>query len=135
MVDAFSDVESGVARMICEAVRYSFGGILLLCQYELNLLGGKEQLVIYGPLTFPCNVFKSDSRFLTVASATGTETAAPIFFPVAGSTNRTLIDPRSSGIVSISCCSLAFLASAVHCRLLGGGIIVAMADTCADLRL
>ena len=40
--------------------------------------------------------------------------------------------PRLSGIESMSCCSRAFSATAMHCRLLGGGTIVAIVRRLLD---
>ena len=40
--------------------------------------------------------------------------------------------PRLSGIESMSCCSLALSATAMHCRLLGGGTIVAIVRRLLD---
>src|SRR4051794_37263635 len=81
--------------------------------------------------TFPWRVLTSNSRFLTVASATGTITRVPMSFPVAGSTNCTRTFLPSSGILGISCCCLAFSDTAFFCLLLGGGstvVILHMAE-------
>ena len=40
--------------------------------------------------------------------------------------------PRLSGIESMSCCSRAFSATAMHCRLLGGGTTVAIVRRLLD---
>lgn len=54
--------------------------------------------------TLPCNVFNRVSRFFTLASATGTDTAGPVADPVAWSKNCTRMLPKFSGILWISCC-------------------------------
>ena len=63
-----------------------------------------------------------------MASATGIDTGAPDDWPVPWSTNRTRMLPKLFGIDSISCCSFDFSATAVRCRLLGGGKTVAIAS-------
>ena len=40
--------------------------------------------------------------------------------------------PKLVGIDSISCCSLAFSATAVRCRLFGGGKTVAITRQCRE---
>lgn len=71
-------------------------------------------------------VFSKVSRFLTVASFTGTATTEPVVFPVLWSTNCTLTLPRLSGIFASSSALSAFSAAAIFCRLLGGGTTVAI---------
>lgn len=80
-----------------------------------------------GGCTWPCRVFKSSSRFLGLASATGTSTGPwPIGRPVVSSKNCSRRLPASAGISSISCCSRALFDASVLCLLLGGGTTVAM---------
>lgn len=106
-----------------------------------NPTGPKKELILYktlrssglykqylrGVLTCPCNVFKRSSKFLGVASATGTKTGpSPMGNPVVSSKNCSLRLPASLGTCSISCCSLDLSAASVRCLLLGGGSTVVM---------
>jgi hypothetical protein len=80
-----------------------------------------------GGCTWPCRVFKSSSRFLGLASATGTSTGpSPIGRAVVSSKNCSRRLPASAGISSISCCSRALFDASVLCLLLGGGTTVDM---------
>ena len=83
MIEVIFNIKSRVSNLIGESVRYSFGWILL----EVSIINISrrqgEQLVFKGPPTFLCRVFSNNSRFLTVASATGTDTGAPEACPVA----------------------------------------------------
>lgn len=94
-----------VAGLVGESVWYSF--FIVLRRYEVvsAFLPKVFRLNCYSTIvpTLPCNVFNSVSRFCTVASATGTETAGPVAAPVAWSKNCTRMLPRLSGIVSIAC--------------------------------
>ena len=111
---------------IGEVVSYLFGCILQqLSECSCFWLVERTTSTVED-LWFFSKVFSSSSRFLTVASRTGTETAGPADWPVAWSKNCTRTLPRLSGIGSTSCCTLVRLANAVRRRLLGGGRVVAI---------
>lgn len=85
--------------------------------------------------TFPWRLFRTVSRFLTVASATGTVNTEPVGFPVLWSTNWIRTLPRSAGMVGMSACFWVFSIISRFWRLLGGGNWVAIVSSLAQFEL
>lgn len=122
-----------IVGLVCEPIWYSL--IVVLGERrekEVSFVVMRNTSTVP---TLPCNVFKRVSKFLTFASATGTDTAGPVADPVAWSKNCTRTLPRSAGMLSISCCCRAFSLASVLWRLVGGGRRVAILPITGELRL